>query len=481
MAWLADRGVWAALIVIGTAVVWYVLHRLTEAWISRAAERLRNNVFLGDIAKQEVVLKWLDEAVIALLIGGPAVIGLLDVLGVDMGTPFQRARDWWSNSAGPWLGDKGLTIAVIILIGWVAKKILAAALVNWLSKVIQHATEEEGETPEEAKRRADTLSNVMGGVVGVVIYLVVVMMVLLEVGVSVGPLIGSLGLLGVAVGFGSQWLVRDVIAGAFILGENQFRKGDVVEVAGVSGLVESINLRRTALRDIDGKVHIVPNGEIKVASNFSRKWARMNIDVQVAYKHDMDHVLSVLTELGEHIYREPYWAEVLLEAPKPLGVDKFDNSGITIKVLAMTKPLKNWEVKREMLRRIKVRFDAEGIEIPFPHTTLYWGDGAHPASGDAGSAQSANDLRRRLAANAAAARERMTAMRDLAAAEAVARAERELESAFERLAEKRRAAGQDSGGTGAPPAGGGREDAADDKLSAQDRKDARKLQGADDD
>ncbi len=405
LAWLADKGVWAALIVIGALAVWYIAHRLMEAWISRTLKRMESNWLLGHAVRQEAVFRWLDEIIIAVLIGTPTVIGLLDVLGVDIAPALDRAGDWWTASSKPWLTDHGVKILLILVVGWVARAVLGRAVPRLLTGVILRSQAED-EAPEEAQRRADTLSGVLGGAVTILIFLVVLLTVLQELNVPIGPLIGSLGLAGVAVGFGSQWFVRDVIAGAFIIGENQYRKGDVVEVAGVAGLVESINLRRTILRDLDGKFHIVPNGEIKVASNFSRKWARVNLDVQVAYKHNMDHVLNVLREIGEEMAKDPNWSEMVLEAPKPIGVENFGESGISIKVLAMTKPLKNWDVRRELLYRIKKRFDEEGIEIPFPHRTLYWGDSAHPQTGRAGSADAAEQLQSLLRQKAAQAAER---------------------------------------------------------------------------
>ena len=436
MAWFADHGLYALLIVLGWAVVWYVVHRVTEAWISRSLKHLEDNWLLGDLVRQDSTLRWLDEIIVALVLGVPAVIGLLDVLGVDMGPAFKAVRDWGGDSLVPWLTGHGVKLALILLVGWLAKQILARAAVRLLTKVILRATQEE-EEPDEAKKRADTLSGVIGGIVSVVIYTVVLLTALQGLSIPVGPLIGSLGLAGVAVGFGSQWLVRDVIAGAFIIGENQYRRGDVVEVSGVSGVVESINLRRTMLRDIDGKVHIVPNGEIKVASNFSRKWARVNLDIQVAYKHDMDHVLSVITEICQRLSKEPYWSEIILDAPKPLGITAFEASGITVKVLGMTRPLKNFEVKLELMYRIKKRFDEEGIEMPFPHMTVYWGEGAHPARGDEGSAEAAKAAQGRLQEKARAAADRKALAAEESLIKAVEAAGNLLNQAFDKLAARR--------------------------------------------
>ncbi len=481
LAWLADYGVWTALVVVGALLFWYVVHRITEAWIQRTVTRMEDHWLLSDFVKGQFFQRWIDELAIAVLVIPPTVLGVLDLLGVDIGPVLKALRDAWSDGVWPWMTDHGLKIVVILIVGWLASNILGKAMPKLLTRAVLGAANQE-ETPEEAKRRADTLSGVFSGIVTVVIFLLILLTILQELSIAIGPLIGSLGLVGVAVGFGAQWLVRDVIAGAFIIAENQYRKGDAVQVAGVSGLVEDINLRRTLLRDIDGKVHVVSNGEIKIASNFSRKWARVNIDIDVAYKHDIDHVMNILTEIGEKMAREPYWSEVLLETPKPLGVDKLNASSLSFKILAMTKPLKNPEVKRELLHRIKRRFDEEGIEMPFSTQTVYWGDGAHPSKGDQGSTEAARELKEKLQASAAAVAMRRSELKDQMTSEAVAAAEKNLALAFERLAEQRARAA----GTGPAPVSAAPQAPAQpgtqpgQQLTESERRDAIKTRGMDD-
>jgi small conductance mechanosensitive channel len=203
-------------------------------------------------------------------------------------------------------------------------------------------------------------------------------MVLTELSVPIGPVLGGFGIAGIAVGFGAQYLVRDLIAGIFILAENQYRTGDVVTIAGISGLVESINLRRTVLRDLDGQVHVIPNGEITVSSNKTKYWSRVNLDIGVAYKEDVDQVIEVLNEIGEEIAADPYYGLMLITPPQVLRLNSLDDSAVTFKMLGDCKPMKQWEIMGEMRKRIKTRLDAEGIEIPFPHQTVYWGDAQPP-------------------------------------------------------------------------------------------------------
>jgi small conductance mechanosensitive channel len=437
LAWFADHGLWAVLAALATVVVWYVVHRITEGWITRLLRRLQDNWLLGDFVRNEKVIRWADEVVIGVAIGVPAVMGILDLLGVNI-APVLRGVDRVWNETWPWLRLHGLQLALIIGIGWLASRTVARALPRLMTRLILRAEQREGEDPAEAAKRAETLTVALSSLISILIFVVVFMTVLQEIGVSVGPLLAGLGLVGVAVGFGAQWLVRDIIAGAFIIGENQYRKGDVVEVAGKAGLVEAINLRRTVLRDLDGKVHVISNGEINISSNFSKQWSRANIDIQVAYKSDMQHVFDVISEIGLQMVSEPYWSDVLIDAPRPVRIDSFDDSGITVKVLAMTKPLKQWDVMGELRWRLKKRFDEEGIEMPFPHRTIYWGDGSSPTTGDVGSAAKAEEIREAARLKAKAAAERKLAMKEETLATAAAAAGEKLKRALEVLADRGR-------------------------------------------
>jgi small conductance mechanosensitive channel len=236
---------------------------------------------------------------------------------------------------------------------------------------------------DEVRKRSQTLSSVFVGAAVSLIYVSALFMVLTELSVPIGPVLGGFGIAGIAVGFGAQYLVRDLIAGIFILAENQYRTGDVVTIAGISGLVESINLRRTVLRDLDGQVHVIPNGEIAVASNKTKYWSRVNLDIGVAYKEDVDRVVALLNEVGDEIAADPYYGLMLITPPQVLRLDSLDDSAVTFKILGDCKPMKQWEIMGELRRRIKNRFDAEGIEIPFPHQTVYWGEGQVPLQWDA--------------------------------------------------------------------------------------------------
>ncbi|CUQ65672.1 MAG: mechanosensitive ion channel family protein [Nitrospira sp.] len=237
----------------------------------------------------------------------------------------------------------------------------------------------EGALPTPAQRqRAETLTQVLRDVARVFVVAVGTMMVLSEIGIDLKPLLAAAGLGGLAIGFGAQSLVKDVISGFFILLEDSIAVGDVVEIAGVSGLVEEVKLRSIRLRDVSGSVHVVPNGIVDRVKNMTKGFSFYVFDVGVAYKEDVDRVMAVLVEIAEELRADPLYAEDILEPLEMLGVDRFDDSAVIIRCRIKTMPSKQWRVGREMNRRIKKTFDAKGIEIPFPHRTLYWGEGQAP-------------------------------------------------------------------------------------------------------
>ena len=283
----------------------------------------------------------------------------------------------WSTVTD-WLGSHGVRILIIVLISVAFYFVLR----RFLPRAIEfHVAKTMAGKPETAiEKRTTTLSRVLMTTAIVFIAIAALFMILSEAGINITPVIAGVGIAGIALGFGAQYLVRDLIAGFFILIENQYGVGDVVRIADIAGIVEDINLRRTILRDLDGIVHSVPNGEIRVASNFTKEWSRVNLNISVGYGEDLDHVMEVLNRIGKEMAEEPYWKEALLTAPQVLRVDAFEDSGIAIKVLGETKPIRQWEVMGELRRRIKRVFDEEGIEIPWPHTKVYFGTPPSPGA-----------------------------------------------------------------------------------------------------
>ncbi len=267
-----------------------------------------------------------------------------------------------------WSTTSGLRVMIIAVVMIVGLAIVKRAM-DRFQKVY------EGRLPTEAQvKRATTLTHVIRDVGRVMILAVGGMMIMSEVGVDLKPILAAAGLGGLAVGFGAQSLVKDVITGFFILLEDSIRVGDVVEIAGVGGVVEEVKLRTVTLRDLSGNVHVVPNGVIDKVKNMTKVYAFYLFEVGIAYREDVDEVMAVLRDIAEELRRDPQFAEDILEPLEMLGVDQFADSAVIIKCRIKTRPIKQWRVGREMNRRIKKTFDAKGIEIPFPHQTIYWGE-----------------------------------------------------------------------------------------------------------
>jgi moderate conductance mechanosensitive channel len=270
-----------------------------------------------------------------------------------------------------WLLTQGVRMAAVagaaLVLVWLVRRTVPRALRLAMPPAPPPEGIDADVALEEYQRRTETLAHVLVRSAAALVLLVALTLVLAEAGFAVAPLIAGAGIAGIAIGFGAQTLVRDVLAGVFILAENQYGKGDVVRVAGIAGVVEDVNLRRTLLRDIDGIVHSVSNGEITTSSNLTRAWSRVNLNVSVAYREDLDRVTEVLNRVGEELAADPEWAERMLEPPSVLRVDGFEESGIALKVMGKVKPMTQWDVAGELRRRIKRAFDSEGIEIPFPH------------------------------------------------------------------------------------------------------------------
>ena len=278
--------------------------------------------------------------------------------------------DW--TPVTDWLLEHGTRILIILLAWLVLWLVVRKFLPRFIRRTLTRTM--EGETEEAMQKRTNTLRPIFVGAGSILIAIIVLFMILAELDISIAPVLAGFGIAGIAVGFGAQFLIRDLIAGFFILLENQYRVGDVARVADIAGLVEEIHLRKTVLRDLDGIVHHVPNGEIRVASNYTKKFGRVNLDVPVAYGTDLDHAFEVINRVGQEMVKEDYWRDIILDVPKVLRVNDFGDSGIDIKILGDTKPIRQWEVTGELRRRIKKAFDEEGIEIPWPHTKVYFGD-----------------------------------------------------------------------------------------------------------
>lgn len=271
----------------------------------------------------------------------------------------------------------GLRISMLLLFAWIAMKVLQKFLQR-LEKHLVKKSEQEGEPPSESEKRIETIVRLIKQACLLALWLTFGLVILKEFGVEIGPIIASAGVVGLAVGFGSQNLVRDIIAGFFIILENQIRVGDVAILNGTGGLVEKINFRTTILRDLGGVVHIFSNGTITTLSNLTNEWSAYVFEIGVAYKEDTDHVIEVMQEVGRTMREDKKFGKNMLDDLDIFGVDKFDDSSVVIKGRIKTRPIKQWEVGREFLRRVKYAFDENNIEIPFPHRSIYFGEKSKP-------------------------------------------------------------------------------------------------------
>ena len=268
----------------------------------------------------------------------------------------------------PWFFSHGLKIIVILFVACFIKKFARRFIERIIRKVIvsDHFLSKEAE-----KKRENTLIRIISGVISVIIWLMAVLMIFQELGIAIGPLMAAAGIAGLAFGFGGQYLIRDLISGLFIIFENQYRVGDVVCFDDTCGLVEDISLRMTTLRDLDGTVHHIPHGEIKKVSNLSKYFARVNLNIGISYSSNLEKVIEVVNRVGRELAEDPNWKEFIIKPPQFLRVDDFGDSAIIIKILGETKPIKQWDVTGELRKRLKIAFDKENIEIPFPQRVIH--------------------------------------------------------------------------------------------------------------
>jgi len=275
------------------------------------------------------------------------------------------------------LAQSLLRIILIVTAGYFAIRLLKIAM-NRLEPVLIRVGETSEAAPGAARKRVQTLQGVIGTIAVVLIWFVVLLMALGQLGINIGPLLAGAGVFGLAIGFGAQNLVRDFVSGFFLILENQIRVGDVAMINGTGGLVERITFRTVTLRDLSAIVHTFPNGTIQTISNLTKDWSAYLMDIGVAYKEDTDRVVEVMRRVAEEMRAEPEYGSVMLEPLEVIGVDEFADSAVIIKARFKTQPLKQWFIGREYRRRLKKAFDAEGIEIPFPHRTIYTGEVTKP-------------------------------------------------------------------------------------------------------
>jgi len=296
--------------------------------------------------------------------------------------------DWTGKSTFAEISDVviGLPLALLglLLLGLVLRWVLH----KFIDRVVRQA--ETGVLPDRmspvasARRaqRAKTMGSLLKSIITGLLFAVIVTMMLSEIGVNIAPIIASAGILGLALGFGAQSLVKDFLSGVFMIFEDQYGVGDVIDVGEATGTVEAVTLRVTRLRDLNGTVWYVPNGEIVRVGNMSQNWSRAVLDVSVGYGEDLARVTRVLREVAHDLWDDEEYGDLIIEEPEVTGVEMLAADSVNLRVLVKTRPLEQWAVAREMRQRIKARFDHEGIEIPFAQRVVWHREAADPRAAD---------------------------------------------------------------------------------------------------
>lgn len=291
-------------------------------------------------------------------------------------------KDYWigfMNTIVDWIVKEIPVMLFLIILFIVALKIEWFVFDKFKIALLKRAGKSKERVKKaEAEKRINTLMSISKKMGRLVIWVIFSMIFLRQIGLDIAPILAGAGIVGLAVGFGAQELVRDFISGFFMLFENQIRKGDVANINGVVGIVEKIEMRTITLRDFSGSVHIIQNGKVNTLANMTKEWSAIVLDIGVAYKEDVDKVIGLMKEVGEKMAQDDDFKDQIVEPVEIFGLDKFADSALIIKARIKTIPLSQWAVGREYRRRIKYAFDENNIEIPFPHTTVYWGEEINP-------------------------------------------------------------------------------------------------------
>jgi small conductance mechanosensitive channel len=280
---------------------------------------------------------------------------------------FGKTIEWDLGSILASAGKTLLIIVVALVVLFIVRRLVPRLIKMRLPKI-------RGKAPEQNEQRVGTVSRVIIRAANVIVLVVALMMILDVLGIDTTPVLATVGVASLAIGFAAQNIIRDYMHGMFIVMEDWYREGDVATCDGTVGVVQELNLRRTILRDIDGKMHVIPNSKIDRVSNWGRDWSRINLDISVGYNENLDRCISVINEVCKELKSDEKWGDKMVTTPEVLRVNKLGGSGVDIKILGDTKPLQQWALMGELRKRVKDRFDVEGIEIPWPHTKIYFGN-----------------------------------------------------------------------------------------------------------
>ncbi len=285
------------------------------------------------------------------------------ILGTMIDTAFEIFSKFIS-----WIQQHGAMIVTILLVTWFISHFIRLIVSRSVRRAIPRGS---FVLESEEKKREDTLIEIISGFISILIWVGAFLYILSTFGIPIAPLLTGAGILGVAVGFGSQSLVKDVINGLFIIAENQFRIGDVITVGTYSGTVEGMTLRVTKLRHINGTIHYIPNGEIKVASNESKDFSMVDLKINVGYDTKIDHLEEVINAVGQGLASDPDFSDSIIEAPEFLRIDDFTDYAITARILSKVYPKEQYRIAGELRKRLKKAFEAHSIEIPYPTRVVH--------------------------------------------------------------------------------------------------------------
>ena len=365
--WFLQKGIWALFIslagLFGVGIISYVLYKLADLF-----GLTTNNIKDSRTSKLVSLTKNIVIISLSLFIAGiPSFFGVLTVLNIESGT---EGLGWALGSTYKLLFSKALPIFLVMVIGYLGLRVAANIVPELVKIYFSRSNQEEVEVidKEENDKRIETFAIVLRSILRVFIVTIAVFTILQIIGVPITSLVATFSVIAIAVGLGTQSLVKDIVHGLLIISENHLRKGDVVNIANKSGLVEDINLRRILLRDLEGALHVVPNSNTDVITNFTSKWSRVHIEIPVTYEEDIDKVISLINEVGRELGEESDFSQFIDENPEVLRVNSFDDSSLSVKIMGVTKPGKQWLIKGELLRRLKIRFDKE--KIPIHHSRI---------------------------------------------------------------------------------------------------------------
>ena len=366
--WFTDKGYWVVIAVAAAVLLFFILRRLTPWMVSKMVPDA-----LKDPKERPESKRRFEKTIgLAIALVGGIILALAlaaficTFYGVNLGPTLRTVGDWLLNH--------GVPLLIIILVALFIYKILGIVMPLIVMRYVT-AKSQRRRTKGYLRQRSKTLGRVVTQGFGIFIIVIVAFVILSELGVDIAPLLASAGVAGIVIGLAAQDAVRDFINGFTIMAEDHYNIDDVIKVADLTGTVEEMGLRRTVIRDLKGILHVIPNGEIRVSSNYTRSLSRAFFEVDVAYKEDLDQVMEVVRRVWEEMAADPEWeSKIISKTPWLLRVEDFGDSGITIRSVADTRPMQQWSVLGEMRRRIKRTFDAEDIEIPWPHVKLYMGE-----------------------------------------------------------------------------------------------------------